>query len=276
MELPRLKNKDFEKLSHLIYTDYGIKMPMSKKVMLEGRLRKRLKANNLETYAQYCDFLFSKAGMAKEVVHMIDVVSTNKTDFFRESAHFNYMNDVLLPEYLEKNNGKPLQLWSSASSTGEEPYSMAITIEEFLKKRKLFEYSIHCTDISTQVLEKGVQGIYDEGRVVNIPLKIKQQYFLKGKDENRKLVRVIPNLRKKLTFDRLNLMDSSYDTPNDYDIIFCRNVLIYFDKATQERVINKLCERLKPGGIFFLGHSESIAGITVPLQTIKPTIFRKI
>jgi chemotaxis protein methyltransferase CheR len=125
------------------------------------------------------------------------------------------------------------------------------------------------------VLKKGAQGIYDEARVVNIPLKVKQTYFLKGKDENQRLVRVVPDLRKKLTFNRLNLMDASYNTPNDFDIIFCRNVLIYFDKATQEKVINKLCKKLKPGGIFFLGHSESITGISVPLQTIKPTIFRR-
>lgn len=268
-------DKDFEKLSRLIYSDYGIKMPITKKTMLEGRLRKRLHFNNMSSYEEYCDYLFSSEGMEKELIHMIDVVSTNKTDFFREPAHFSYLQEELLPDFKQENKG-PLRIWTAAASTGEEPYTIAITIEEFFKERRAFDYSIYCTDISTQVLQKGVLGIYENQRVANIPIDIKRKYFLKSKDPSNPKVRVIPELRKKCTFDRLNLMDKRYNTPTDYDIIFCRNVLIYFDKPTQEEVINKLCSRLKPGGYLFLGHSESITGIDAPLKTIKPTIYKRV
>ncbi len=273
--MTRMADRDFEKLSQLIYCDFGIKMPVSKKTMLEGRLRKRLQANGMSSFEQYCDYLFSPDGMERELVHMIDVVSTNKTDFFREEAHFSFMQEHVLPDFKEHNRGV-LKVWSAAASTGEEPYTIAITIEEFQKDRKAFDYSIYCTDISTQVLQKGVLGIYDQQRVATVPMEIKRKYFLRSKDASQGKVRVIPELRKKCTFDRLNLMDKRYNTPCEFDIIFCRNVLIYFDKQTQEEVINKLCSRLKPGGYLFLGHSESTTGIRTPLKTIKPTIYRKL
>jgi len=271
----RMSDRDFDKLSRLIYSDYGIKMPVSKKTMLEGRLRKRLHANNMSTYEQYCEYLFSNEGMEKELVHMIDVVSTNKTYFFREPSHFTYIQDELFPHFRAENK-TTLKVWSAAASTGEEAYTIAITIEEFLRERRSFDYSIYCTDISTQVLQKAALGIYENQRVSGIPFDIKKRYFLKSKDVNNPRVRVIPELRRRCTFDRFNLMDRRYVTPTEYDIIFCRNVLIYFDKSTQEEVINKLCTRLKPGGYLFLGHSESITGITAPLKTIKPTIYKRI
>lgn len=270
-----MSDGEFKKLSNFIYSNYGIKMPPTKKVMLQARLQKRLKANNIKSFKEYCDFVFSEAGMRSEVVHMIDVVSTNKTDFFREPGHFDFMTNVFLPEFKADYSGKPLKIWSSASSTGEEAYTIAMTIEEFINRQKLFDYSIHCTDISTEVLKKAVNGVYALSRVANIPISIKRKYFLKSKDPKNETVRIVPDLRKKLTFNRLNLMDDSYPVPHDFDIIFCRNVLIYFDKETQEKVINKLCTRLRPGGYFLLGHSESITGMNVNLETIKPTIYRK-
>lgn len=275
-KLHRMSDTEFNKLSNLIYNNYGIKMPITKKVMLESRLRKRLKANNMESFKEYVAFLFSDEGIQNELVNMIDVVSTNKTDFYREPAHFDFMTNHVLPKFLAEKSGKPLKIWSSASSTGEEAYTIAMVIEEFLKGKKSFDYTIHCTDISTQVLKQAVDGIYKLDRIERIPLNIKRKYFLKSKDKLRPTVRVIPELRKKLTFDRLNLIDDAYKVPYDFDIIFCRNVLIYFDKATQEKVINKLCAKLKTGGTFFLGHSESLTGISAPLKPIKPTTFQKI
>lgn len=273
-----MTDNDFKRLSTIIYNDYGIKMPQTKKVMLEGRLRKRLKANNMSSYEEYCDFVLSNEGMQKELVYMIDVVSTNKTDFFREPGHFDFMNEVLLPQIQKERPHEPLKIWSSACSTGEESYTIAITIEEFFRSNgtRSFDYSIHNTDISTQVLKKAVGAIYDESRVINIPMEIKKKYFLRSKDRDERTVRLIPELRRKMTFNRLNLMDPSYNVPHNFDIIFCRNVLIYFDKEVQEKVINKLCDRLRPGGYFFLGHSESVTGMNVPLKQLKPTIFKKI
>ena len=275
-EFDKMSDSSFKKLSSYIYGNYGIKMPITKKLMLESRLRKRLKANNIKTFKDYTEFVFSKEGLAKEMVHMIDVVSTNKTDFYREPGHFDFLTSDYLPSFLNKRSGQPLKVWSSASSTGEEPYTIAMVIEEFFDGKKAFDYAIHCTDISTEVLKKGVEGVYDLSRVDKIPLDIKRKYFLKSKSVDKPTVRMIPELRKKLTFSRLNLMDDHYKTPHDFDVIFCRNVLIYFDKETQEKVINKLCNKLKKGGVFLLGHSESLTGMDVPLELIKPTVFRKI
>lgn len=274
-DLDKMADVDFHKLSNLIYNNYGIKMPITKKVMLESRLRKRLKVNRISTFKEYVEFVFSDKGIQNELVHMIDVVSTNKTDFYREPAHFQFMTDQFLPNFLAKKSGTPLRIWSSASSTGEEAYTIAMVIEEFLKGKKSFDYSIHCTDISTQVLKKAQEGIYGLERVEKISLSVKRKYFLKSKTEPP-TVRVVPELRKKLTFARLNLMDEAYKTPHDFDLIFCRNVLIYFDKTTQGKVINRLCNRLKKGGVFFLGHSESLTGIDAPLELIKPTTFQKV
>lgn len=270
--LTRLSDKDFQKLSVLIYSNYGIKMPETKKIMLEGRLRKRLKANNIDSFEEYCEFLFSKEGIRKELIQMIDVVSTNKTDFFREPAHFDFLQSELLPSFL----GMPLKIWTSACSTGEEAYSIAISVEECRDLGRIPDYSIYCTDISTQVLDKALLGVYDESRVSNIPINIRRKYFQKNKNKDAQLIRVNPELRNRMTFNRLNLMDISYNVPMGFDVIFCRNVLIYFDKQTQEKVVSNLCRHLKTGGFFFLGHSESISGFDLPLKTIKPTIFQKL
>ena len=267
----RLTESEFNRLSQFIYSGYGIKMPISKKIMLESRLQKRLKATGLPTFKEYLEFVFDGAGGDTEVIHLIDVVSTNKTDFFREPMHFDFMRDHILPE----TKSDSLKIWSAAASSGEELYTISIIINEFNKKNPLQKksFSILGTDISTDILKKGIAGVYKMDRVANIPLSLKKKYFLKSKDTAHPLVRVIPELRRNVSFRRLNLMDSNYAVNEQFDIIFCRNVLIYFDRETQEKVINKLCSKLKPGGYFFLGHSESITGIDVPLKSVKPTIY---
>ena len=271
-----LSDADFNKLASFIYTNYGIKLPITKKIMLESRLKPRLRINNIESYREYCQFVLSGKCSESEIVNMIDVVSTNKTDFYRESAHFDFMYDVVLPEYYENNSEKPFKVWSSASSSGEEAYTIAIVISEFMEGKRPFDYQILGTDISTRIIEKASLAVYPMDRVDVIPLAQKKKYLLRGKDLENPTVRTVPELRSKTQFKRLNLMDSSYDVPKDFDLIFCRNVLIYFDRETQENVINKLCNQLKIGGYFFLGHSESISGYDVPLKQIKPTMYQKI
>jgi chemotaxis protein methyltransferase CheR len=271
-----LSDADFNKLASFIYTNYGIKLPITKKIMLESRLKPRLRINNIESYREYCQFVLSGKCSESEIVNMIDLVSTNKTDFYRESAHFDFMYDVVLPEYYENNSEKPFKVWSSASSSGEEAYTIAIVISEFMDGKRPFDYQILGTDISTRIIEKASLAVYPMDRVDVIPLAQKKKYLLRGKDLENPTVRIVPELRSKTQFKRLNLMDSSYDVPKDFDLIFCRNVLIYFDRETQENVINKLCNQLKIGGYFFLGHSESISGYDVPLKQIKPTMYQKI
>jgi chemotaxis protein methyltransferase CheR len=267
---------DFTKLSNFIYDEYGIKLTPVKKTMLESRLQKRLNALQIDSYKDYCDFVFSTQGRQQELIHMIDLVTTNKTDFFREPAHFDFLTNQILPEFTSNTLVRPLKIWSAGCSSGEEPYTLAMVINEFCESQLPINFSIAATDLSTHVLNKAITAVYSEERVAGIPLQLKRKYFLKSKDPSKKTVRIVPYLRNRVTFGRLNFMDDSLDIASDFDIVFCRNVIIYFDKITQEKVINKLCDKLKLGGYFFLGHSESITGMHVPLEQLKPTVFRKI
>jgi chemotaxis protein methyltransferase CheR len=270
-----LSEEDFNVFSRFIYTEFGIKMPPIKRVMLQGRLLKRIRDLGLNSYSDYKKFLFSKEGQDKELLHFLSVVTTNKTDFFREPAHFIFLNDEVLPGFIPSTTQRPLKVWSAGCSSGEEPYTISIVLNEFERLNPFFKFEILGTDISSNVLEKAARGVYSLERVSAIPLELKKRYFLKSKDSQNSTVRVSPLLQKKLRLAYLNLMDPVYNIKDTFDVIFCRNVLIYFDRATQEKVITKLCNHLKPGGYFFIGHSESLSGMTVPLEHVKPTIFRK-
>ncbi len=272
-----LSNDDFKRLSTFIFREYGIKMPEVKRTMLQSRLHKRLRELNMTNYKEYVDFVFSKEGQDNEVIHMIDVVSTNKTDFFREPVHFDFLHSTVLPSLLDPDKSNRLiRIWSAGCSSGEEPYTLAMSMSEYLFEHPGFDYSILATDISSRILKSAVEAIYKENRVEMLPIQLKKRYLLKSKDRTNPSVRITPDLRRRVTFQRLNFMDSHYSVPENMDIIFCRNVLIYFDRETQERVINRLCTKLKPDGYFFLGHSESITNFDVPLKQLKPTIFKKI
>jgi len=275
-QIAPLNDSDFTKLSNFIYVNYGIKLPIFKKIMLQSRLASRLKINGMKSYSEYTKYVLSGDANESEIVNMIDLVSTNKTDFYREAAHFDFMKEVVLPNFIVGDSPQPFKIWSSASSSGEEAYTIAMVISEFIENNRKIDFEILGTDISARILEKAKLGIYPIDRVDVIPISQKKKYLLRSKDQENPMVRIVPNLRAKARFQRLNLMDSSYNVPKDFDIIFCRNVLIYFDRETQEKVINKLCMHLKPGGYFFLGHSESISGIDVPLKPLKPTMFVKI
>jgi chemotaxis protein methyltransferase CheR len=270
-----LTEKDFEVFSKFIYAEYGIKMPPIKRIMLQGRLLKRIRELGMKSYSAYKEYFFSKEGQEKELLHFLNVVTTNKTDFFREPVHFIFLNEQVLPQHIENNGNQVLKIWSAGCSSGEEPYTISVVLNEFTRLHPLFKFSILGTDISTQMLEKAAKGVYQANKVEAIPLELKKRYFLKSKDVHNQTVRVHPQLQKSLTLNYLNLMDSVYGIKETFDVIYCRNVLIYFDRATQEKVINKLCQHLKKGGYFFIGHSESLSGMDLPLKHIKPTIFVK-
>lgn len=270
--LARLTNKEFELLSSFIYEQFGIKMPPAKKTLLECRLQKRLRALKIDNFRQYIEFLLSKAGMEQELFPMANVVTTNKTDFFREATHFNYLRSINWNAYFGGDaSGKVLKVWSAACSSGEEPYTLAITLEEL----GFPDYQVLGTDLSRAVLEKAVDAVYTEERILPVPLVYKQKYFLKHKDPKKRIVRIVPKIRNKVSFRQLNLMDGNLDIGGKQDIIFCRNVLIYFDRPTQERVVRKLCEQLKEGGYLFIGHSESLSDLRLPLVQKKSTVYQK-
>jgi len=269
--------RDFNRLSSYISNEYGIKMPAAKKVLLECRLQKRLSQLNISSYSEYCNFLFSNEGMQNELMHMVDAVTTNKTDFFREPGHFDFLNQYALPElYNEFGNQKQIDIWSAGCSSGEEVYTLAMVLYEFTEMIAGANFHIQGTDISSRMLSMAADAVYTEERIADIPMWLKKKYFLKSKDRVKKTVRVNAALRAKVAFSYLNLMDDYYAVDKSYDIIFCRNVLIYFDKTTQCDVINKLAEKLRPGGYLFLGHSETITNMQLPLVQIQPTILRKL
>jgi len=272
---PRLQNREFERLSSFIYQHCGIKMPPAKRTMLEARLQKRLRVLALPSFADYCDYLFSRTGMEQELVAMTDLVTTNKTDFFREPEHFNYLTGKVLPEWQAQfGNRRPFAIWSAGCSTGEEPYTMAMVLAEYGETNAGFSYSILATDISTRVLEKAHKAIYDDDRIGPISPVMKRKYLLRSKDRASGLVRIVPELRDRVRFKRLNFMDADFDMRDELDVVFCRNVVIYFDRPTQEKLVNKFCRQLRRGGYLFMGHSETLNGLDVPLVQVCPTVYR--
>lgn len=270
-----LSQEDFKAFSDYIYSEFGIKMPDIKRVMLQGRLLKRIRELKMSSYKEYKEYFFSEEGQRRELYNFLSVVTTNKTDFFREPVHFDFLSQEVLPEFIKQGKNH-LRIWSAACSSGEEPYTMSIVLNEFKEQNPSFSFEILATDISNNVMEKAMRGIYAEKTVDVIPMHLKKKYFLKSKDRSNPTVRVIPQLQKNISLKYLNLMDPVYDIKEKYDVIFCRNVLIYFDRETQEKVVNKLCRCLAPGGYLMIGHSESIANMDLPLLNIKPTMFKRI
>ena len=273
-----LSDKDFARLSQYIHSECGIKMPLPKKVMLEARLRKRLRALGLGSFGEYCDFLFSPEGLKQERICMIDVVTTNKTDFFREPRHFEYLVQNALPELIRlcgAGTRRSLQVWSAGCSSGEEPYTLAMVLSEFAAHNPGFNFSLLATDISTSVLERAVRGTYKEERVEPVPLELKKKYLLRSRDKSKRLVRMSPELRTMVQFRRLNFLEDDFGMKRPRDIIFCRNVIIYFDRPTQEKVLTRLCNHLIPGGYLFMGHSETLSSLDLPLVSVGHMVYRK-
>ncbi|MBT31645.1 MAG: chemotaxis protein CheR [Thalassobius sp.] len=271
-----MKDSDFRRIKEYIENEVGIKLPYIKKTMVESRLNKRRNAVGVQTFNEYLDHVFAPGVGKVELINMIDAVTTNKTDFFREPEHFHFLTTQVLPSYADKNNLKYIKLWSAGCSTGEEAYTTCMVLNDYLRSHPSFHYNILATDISTEVLRKGMNAVYSMERVAKIPLETKKRYLLKSKDKTKNTVRIIPELRKKVTFQQLNFMDDYYDISYKFDVVFCRNVLIYFNKPTQEKVIRKISRKIKTGGYLFLGHSETIIDMKLPLKQLGPTIFQKI
>ncbi len=271
-----LHANEFERLSKFIYDNYGINLPPAKKTLLESRLQKHLRISGFTSFKTYVDKICSNEEH-DEVVKMINIISTNKTDFFRENSHFEFLRKEVLPAYNEQLKNKEINIWSVAASTGEEVYSIGITMEEYLRTSgSRLTYSIYGSDVSTDVLMTAREAIYQEDKIAAIPLDLKQRYFLKSKNLGDKKVRVIKKIRDKVLLKRFNMISDELPANASCDIIFCRNVLIYFDKSTQEKVIKRLCSCLKTGGYLFLGHSESLFGMNLPLKARQHASYQKV
>lgn len=274
-----LTDRDFKRLSEFIEGQLGIRMPSTKKVMLESRLHKRLRILGYDTYTEYLDHVFSDGSAADELIHMIDAVTTNKTDFFREPDHFRYLENQILPFHLEHDGwgrDEPLHVWSAASSTGEEPYTIAMVLAEFARQQSGYRFDVLGTDISTRVLDRARQAVYPIDRLQPVSADLKKRYFLKSKDATRSLARVKPELRSRVRYQRLNLMDDDFGLRQAFHVIFCRNVIIYFDRPRQLKLVEHLYRYLHPRGYLILGHSETLAGAELPYRTVAPTIYQRL
>ncbi len=270
----RLTDKEFEFVCQFVYDTAGIVLNASKREMVYRRFTRVIRERNLASFSQYCQLL--KENPEQEKHYFINAITTNLTSFFREKHHFDYLQFTEVPQLLIKNKQqRRIRIWSSAASTGEEPYSIAAVIYESCKAYlSSWDIKILATDIDGDVLAKGKLGIYDEKRIEDIPLEYKKAYFAKGKGENAQKVKVAPCLQNLLTFKELNLLHE-WPMKGPFDVIFCRNVIIYFDKKTQIDLFERYYELLAPGGLLILGHSESLGHYQQYFENVGRTIFRK-
>lgn len=276
LHLVRMDDRIFERFSEFIKNELGIKMPSSKKTLLEARLQKRLRELCMTSHEEYCEYLFSPQGMERELANLVDVVTTNTTDFFREPKHFEILSGTVLPLLLARRGAaNHVNIWSAGCSSGEEPYTLSMVLSEFSRLHPGFSFSILASDISNKVLGMAMRAVYPEAKIEPIPLELRKRYLLRSKDRARQVVRIAPEVRNHIRFRRLNFMQEfSFD--GQLDIIFCRNVVIYFDRQTQEMLFSRFCRKLSPGGYLFIGHSESLAGMDLPLEPVAPTVYRRI
>jgi chemotaxis protein methyltransferase CheR len=272
----QISSSDYARLRELIYQTAGIALGPDRKTMLGSRIARRLKTLNMGSHAEYCKYLFGAQGQRDELVHLIDVVTTNKTDFFRESAHFDYLVATALPRLTAANtSGRPLLFWSAGCSTGEEPYTLAMVLSEYAEKHPGFRFRIMATDISTTVLEKANRAVFTTQVVAPVPASMRSKYLMRSRKPGSHEVRVVPELRKLVEFRWLNFMDEDYGVEEKADGIFCRNVIIYFDRATQERILGKLVSHLVPGGYLFVGHAETLHDMHLAVSPVAPALYRR-
>lgn len=271
-----LSAASFSRIARFVTGELGIKMPDSKLTMVQSRLLRRVRDLRLKSLDEYADYFFASANQ-EEREHLINAITTNKTDFLREPEHFSYLTDVVLPGLLRSGALRErFTVWSAGSSTGEEAYTLAMILSEYAAREPGFDFSILGTDVSTRVLATARAGIYQESQILVLPQELRKKYLLRSRESSEGLVRVVPELRKKVSFHQLNFMDTVYGVRNIFHVIFFRNVMIYFDRPTQEAVVNKLCRNLAHGGYLFAGHSESLAGLNVPVAPVKAAIYRKV
>ena len=268
----RFSDRDFQYLRQLVSRETGIVITDAKRQMVYSRLTRRLRTLGLSDFRDYCRLLEEDA--EGELNAFINAITTNLTSFFREPHHFTYLQNVVVPELLKKNAAsRRIRIWSAGCSTGEEPYSIAMAMSEALPDDS-WDCRILATDIDTDVLAKAERGIYPMERVASIPQSRLQQWFSRGSGANQGLARVAPELREMITFRQLNLMEE-WPVRGPIDVLFCRNVVIYFDKETQRHIFDKFAERMAADACIFIGHSESLFKITNRFDLIGQTIYRK-
>jgi chemotaxis protein methyltransferase CheR len=272
-----LKDSDFQNFSRYVYNKCGINLHEGKKELVKARLGKILRQRNFSSFRKYYNHVVNdKSG--RELLLLLDALSTNLTYFFRESQHFDFLKARALPEIVKEkmpSRNNTIRFWSAGCSSGEEAYSIAIAASEILNHNEKWHIKILATDLSTKVLAKAHTGIYEKGKIDIIPYELKRRYFQRGDNKWKGYCRVKEEVKKNITFQRLNLgEDFRFTVP--FDVIFCRNVMIYFDDFTKNTLIEKLFRNLSHGGYLFIGHAESLTSIKHPFKYIQPSIYQKV
>ena len=276
--VPTMSDIEFLRFSNLIYNESGINLPINKKIMLTTRLLKRLRHLNIPSFKQYYDYVCSSNGRKEEIYSMLDVVSTNKTDFFREAGHFDVLKNKILPQLLTSKKialNKKINIWSAGCSTGQEPYSIAMVVDNFLSNHPDINYFILATDISGNALDTAKKAIYPKHAFKDIPGHLQSRYLMRGKGPQKDFNRIVPELRNNIQFKWMNLNDREIRIRIPVNIIFCRNVIIYFDRKTQIELFRKVYNLLVPGGFLFIGHSETLNGINHDFRSVSTTVYQK-
>jgi chemotaxis protein methyltransferase CheR len=270
----RLLPDDFQAIRSLIKENTGISLGPGKQDLVVSRLGKRLRALGLADFSQYVGLVSSPGGRS-ELVEMINQITTNKTDFFREKHHFDFLWEQALPELCQQSRPRRARAWSAGCSSGEEAYSLAMVLAEFFAGRPGWDPRLLATDLHTAMLRRASQGLYGDQEVSRIPKRLLLKYFQRRRETGRNLYQARASLREMITFGKLNLMGRQYPRREHLDIIFCRNVLIYFDAGDKQTIVSKLTKSLRPGGWLFLGHSESLLAASRHLVCVGPTVYRK-
>ncbi len=273
-----LSDKEFELFRGLIYKTSGISLALSKKELVKARLSKRLTKTGIGSFEQYYKFVTKHDKNGEELVHLLDSISTNKTDFFREAKHFDFLNTKLLPDLIQKKEkvkNKTIRVWCAASSSGEEPYTLAITILNHINPNDGWNIKILATDISTKILQRAIRGIYTIDSLKGISPAIVSAHFKRVVIDKSNCFQAKDHLKKIITFRRFNLMTPNFPFRNPFDFIFCRNVMIYFDTETQHKLILKFYNCLPKDGYLFIGHSETLARKTHGFKYTQPAVYQK-
>jgi len=266
---PELTKKQYQRISRVVYNLSGISLGEGKLPLVKSRLLKRLRALGLDSYREYLDYLENNDN-GQELSYMIDLLTTNKTSFFREIAHFEYLRKKVLPEM----NKQRLRIWSAGCSSGEEPFSIAILLAEEIEEIYRKDIKILATDLSRRMLAVAKHGIYSRGTLAEVPKEILSKYFEPTDNGTNGTYRLKEEIRSLVKIAYLNLLNS-WPMKGPFQIIFCRNVMIYFDRKTQERLVNRFYDYLAPGGYLFVGHSESLSGISHRFNYKQPAVYRK-
>ncbi|WP_439105237.1 CheR family methyltransferase [Celeribacter marinus] len=268
--------RDLAKLRSLVHAETGIKLPQGKDVMIETRLKRRLIDLNMPDMNAYLNLLFANGGLDAEFPKIVDLMTTNKTDFFREDSHFQILVSQILPSVLRAlpaGASKRFKVWSAAASSGEEAWTISMLLAKAAQQDPRLEWAILGTDISNRVLERANRAVYTKSDLAPVPDGLRSKYVMMAKDQASG--RIVPELRARVRFESLNLTKPPYAIDNGLDVVFLRNVLIYFEPEMQARVIAQCASHLRAGGYFFVGHSESMTVNQLNLTQIAPGVFRK-